>query len=606
MPEENAPVNVLLIEDNPYDVKLITEYFRDIKDANFSLTFVQTLKEAAGTGSAAAPDVILLDLNLPDSAGPDTLGRVEALFPDVPVIVMTGFYEESLGLELIKKGAQDYLVKGKITGEWIAYSIRYSIERARIERRIKQRENRLRDILEKSPDGFLVVREDGRVLFSNRGAQVILGGSREELLKRPFTLESSTDRIVETELRLPEGRKIPLEIRAVNIAWNAETCRMVILRDLTAVRSLERHRDEFISMISHELRSPLTVVKESLSLVFDGAVGEVTARQKEVLDIGMQNVSRLNRLIDALLDITKIEAGLMPMDISRTDLGGLLAVTASEYAFLGAERGIAVAKELPSAPLVSYCDGERVREVIINLVSNALKFTPQGGIITLSARPWEGEALLCVENSGPGIEEENLPRLFNKFAQLGGKRQSGTKGTGLGLAISKGIVEMHSGKIWVESQPGKGCKFYVLLPVMGYAAALEHVVRRELEAGGGRKRGFCVLTLALPPEVRKESPAAARLLEKTETFLREKMRAAHAVLKSGDGEFAFVLSNLSPQEGYRTCSFLNKSISALAGLDPAADLTFLLAFPEDFTDAGTYFKKLAAKRERINEKDTAD
>ncbi len=606
MAEYGAPIQVLVIEDNPYDVKLITEFFHDIKDGNFPLSFAQTLGEAAAFRGPGKADVILLDLNLPDSSGPATLGRAAALFPDLPIIVMTGYYEEGLGLNLIKKGAQDYLVKGKITGDWISYSIRYSIERAKIERRIKNKNSRLRDILEKSPDGFLITRKDGRVLFANHGAETILGRGREELLKRPLTLESDTEKIIETELRRLDGRKIPIEIRAVNIEWNAEACRMVILRDLSAVQTLERHRDEFISRVSHELRSPLTVVKESLSLVFDGVVGEVSERQKEILNIGLQNASRLNRLIDALLDITKIEAGLMPMEISKTDLGALLSVTAAEYACLAVKRGIAIAKELPPAPLAAYLDGERIREVIVNLVSNAIKFTPESGLITLSLRPWEGEALICVENSGPGIDEENIPLLFNKFAQLGGNRQPGTKGTGLGLAISKGIIEMHGGKIWVESQPGKGCKFYILLPVRDHPAALKYVIRREIETGGSRKKGFCVITLALHEKLLKDNPAAKELLEKTEAFIHEKMRAAHAMVKNGEGDFTFLLSSVSPQEGCRACTFLDKNISGFAGLEPAADLTFMLAFPGDFTDAGEYLEKLAAARKRTDEKNTAD
>lgn len=602
MTEGKQGINVLIVEDNPYDAKIITELFRDIKNGSFRLNFAETLEKAAARVAEGAPDILLLDLNLPDSFGPETLGRAEKLFPELPIIVMTGFYEEQLGLELIKKGAQDYLVKGKITGDWLAYSLKYSIERARIERKLRQREGRLRDILEKSPDGFLVTRQDGRVLFANHGAELIFGRKREELVKQPFSLETDTERIIETELRRIDGKKIPLELRAVATSWDSEPCRLVILRDLTHIRALEHNRNEFISMVSHELRSPLSVVKESMDLVFDGAVGEVTERQKEILKIGRDNAARLNRLIDGLLDITKIEAGVMPLDICRADLGQLLKETEADYSRLAAERRIQIASVLPGTPLCTYCDAEKLRQVLVNLVSNALKFSPEGGKITLSLRPWEGEALLCVEDSGPGIDAEDVPRLFNKFAQVGGKRPPGAKGTGLGLAISKGIVEMHGGRIWVESQPRKGSKFYILLPVRSFEAALKELLRREIEQAGSHGGNFCVLDINLAGRALKANPRGPEIAAEAETFLKNNMRHSRAILKRGEGDFALVLSNAGPREGCHACAFIEKGLGELPGL-PAGltrDLTYMLSYPGDFRDEAEYLKKLAGAREKAN------
>ena len=121
--ESPQDINILVVEDNPFDAKIITELFRDIKNgAAFRLAFAETLEKAgAAARGPVPPDILLLDLNLPDSYGPETLSRATGLFPGLPIIVMTGFYEEHLGVELIKKGAQDYLVKGKITGDWLAY-----------------------------------------------------------------------------------------------------------------------------------------------------------------------------------------------------------------------------------------------------------------------------------------------------------------------------------------------------------------------------------------------------------------------------------------------------------------------------------------------------
>lgn len=599
MLEGHAPIRILLVEDNPYDVKIVTELLRDIKNGGFSLTVAETMGKAEEARAQATSDVILLDLNLPDSFGPATLTRAAALFTDQPIIVMTGFTEEHLGIELIKKGAQDYLVKGKITGDWLAYSIKYSIERAKIERKLKARESRLRDILGKSPDGYAVVGRDGRVLFVNPGAERIFGRDRETLLKQPFPLDADTEKVLEAEVQRSDGRKLPVEIRAVEIHWDAEICRLVILQDLNPTRALERSRDEFISMISHELRSPLTVVKESMQLFYDGVLGPPTDKQKEIIKIGLDNAARLNRLIDALLDITKIEAGVMPMYISRADLSGLLAETAGDYAGLAGKKKISLTRNLPAAPVLTYCDIDKVREVLVNLVSNALKFTPEGGQITLSLNALEGDAILCVEDSGPGLDAEDIPKLFNKFAQLGHRQASTAKGTGLGLAISKGIVEMHRGRIWAETAPGKGCRFYVRLPLMDFEAAARETVRREIEFSGTLKHNFSVVTLSVPGKMLKDNPALAA---KTEAFIREHLRSARFVLKRAEGNFVLLLSDSDAKNGCKAGAYIERNIAELAGpgADVKGEMTFLLSYPEDFNSEDFFCRKMAAARERIN------
>jgi len=597
MPEHDPPIKVLIIEDNPGDAKIITELFKDLKaGTGFALLFAETLESGTQVSARENPDIILLDLNLPDSYGPQTLERAKQVFPDKPIIIMTGFYEEHLGLNLIKKGAQDYLVKGKITGDWLAYSIKYSIERAKIENRMKLREAHLKEILEKTPDGVMVVRSDGRVLFANHGAEVIFGHRQEDLLRHQFSIDADTEKTTETELRRLDGKKIPLEVRAVELHWDAEPCRLVLLRDLSAVRMLERSRDEFISMVSHELRSPLTVVKEVLELVSDGTGGAVTERQGEILRIGLDNAARLNRLIDALLDITKIEAGVMPMYLSRTDLGGLVAKLAADYSLLAGEKKLTLTKDLPEAPLATYCDSEKLVQVLVNLLSNALKFTPEGGEVRLTLRPWEGEALFCVENSGPGIDPADIPRLFGKFAQLGGKAAAGQRGTGLGLAISKGIVEMHRGRIWVESQPGKGCKFYILLPVVPFEGAIREMVRREIELSGASRKYFCTVTLSMPAHL-----GGAGLAAKAEAFLKAGMRNAHAIVKRGETDFTLILSGADAKDGCRACAFLEKGLREIFGAATAegGGRVFPLSYPADFSDEESFIKKLSEERARL-------
>ena len=591
MTEQRTPVKILLVEDNEYDAKIVADLFGGLHNG-FTLSTADTLRKAGDSDAAEAADVVLLDLNLPDSYGPETLTKAKGLFRDRPIIVMTGYYEEQLGVDLIKRGAQDYLVKGKLTRDWLSYSVYYAIERAKIEAKLRLREQNLREIMEKIPDGFLVAAPDGRALFVNPGAALLLGRRAADLLARPLDLPCDPARPVEAELLRPDGKKIPVEVREVPLHWGGENCRLLMLRDLTPVRALERSRSEFISRVSHELRSPLTVVKESLSLVSDGTAGPASDKQREILQMGLENVERLNRLIDALLDIAKIEAGVMPLNLAGADLRALAAAAAADYAYLAAERHVQLGSGLPPEPLRAWCDADKVREVLDNLLSNALKFTPQGGSVTLSLRPWEGQALFCVENTGAGIEPQDLPKLFTKFAQLG--REAGVKGTGLGLAICRGIAEMHQGKVWAESEPGRSTRFFLLLPALGFDEAARLLVRREIALAGGN-RSFCSITLALPgdlPGLAGADGAAARI----EAFLRTRLRSAHAAVKRRDGQYTVLVSDSGAAECARTVAFLEAGIREMGVIPPGARLTTAaLVYPDDFSDEEGFLRRLAGE-----------
>lgn len=586
MPEQNKSIKVLLIEDNPFDAKVVEDLFGSLKDSSFSLRKTGTLKEAQAADAEEKADVLLLDLNLPDSFGPETLHKVQKFAKDRPIIVLTGFYEEHLGTNMIKKGAQDYLVKGKITANLLSYSIKYAIERARIDAKLQQREGRLREVLEKAPDGFIVIGPSGRVLFSNRGAEQLLGRSRADLAGLIPGLVSDLEKTIETELVRPDGVKVPAEVRAAELQWGEENCRLVMLRDLTAVRQLERNRDEFISRVSHDLRAPLTIVREAMGLVADAAAGPVTDKQKEILQMGVDNADRLNRLIDALLDITKMEAGVMPMYVSEADLGALLAACAAEHSYLAADRGIEILTRLPPGKAGAYCDADKIREVLANLVFNALKFTPRGGKITLSLETGAEGARICVENTGQGIAPEDIPKLFQKFAQVSSSGHAKEKGTGLGLAICRGIVEMHRGRIWAESDYGRNCRFLVQLPLPDFAETARFLIRREIDLAGG-KGEFCALGVTLPPELAAAAP-------KVETFIHSRLRASsHAVLRRGNSDFMVILSKCGGGECARAGTFLEEGIRQAAGAAATQGrLATALSYPAEFSDDKEFLRKM--------------
>ncbi|MDA8130575.1 MAG: hybrid sensor histidine kinase/response regulator [Elusimicrobia bacterium] len=600
MPGVTRAIKVLLVEDNPHDAKVVENLLNSAVPPQFELSEAGSLEQACARDEAERADVILLDLNLPDSFGAKTLISAREMFQGRPIIVMTGRYEKMLGVQLVKKGAQDYIVKGALTAPSLSYSIRFAIERARNEARITQVETSLRALLEKLPDGIIVVRGGGVVAFANLSAQRLTGRELDNILSSPYALPPATDGPVELDLLRQDGRKVPLQIREAEIDWAGERSRLVILHDLTARRELEYNRGEFISRVSHELRSPLTIVRESMDLIYDGSTGPVSQQQKELLRMGLDNVTRLNGLIDSLLDITKMEAGVMPMDVAETDLRALLASTAEDYVRLAAERSVKLDRLLPAGPMTAYCDANKLRQVLDNLVSNAIKFTPEAGKITLSLSPMEGQALFCVENTGPGIQPEDLPKLFGKFTQLNNTGAAGIKGTGLGLAISRGIMEMHGGSIWAESEPGGWCKFFALLPLRSFSDSARLLVRRELAAASPKKR-FCALALALPENVRISAESSHEKSGGVCASIKNSLRSSHARVTGGEWDLLVFLPDCGTKESAKAMAFVQGALEKAGGISPqeASSRIITLLYPDDFTDEDGFIAALRAARERI-------
>jgi two-component system sensor histidine kinase BaeS len=228
---------------------------------------------------------------------------------------------------------------------------------------------------------------------------------------------------------------------------------------------LERLRAEFVGVASHELKTPINVIVGYLELLQEGIYGEVPARQRDVLSTITKQAHSLTRLVKRLLDISRFEASGGKIDVREVDLQRLLTTLESSFSVLAKQRDIAFSvnhsDKLPSKVL---WDEDRINEVLGNLVSNAFKFTPRGGSVSLTVKPDNGNVVVTVADTGAGISSEQLPHIFDKFYQADNQAQAATKGTGLGLAIAKEIVEAHGGHIEVESEVGRGTTFVVTVP----------------------------------------------------------------------------------------------------------------------------------------------
>jgi two-component system phosphate regulon sensor histidine kinase PhoR len=335
--------------------------------------------------------------------------------------------------------------------------------------------------LEAVGPGVLVVDAELRVTSANPAAHELLGRPARSLTGRTV-MEAFLDTTVEqsvrvaldsgsamTELRLagPDGTAIVVRVRRVGDdgAW-------LFLDDVSELRRLQRIRTEFIDNLSHELRTPLTTVRllsETLAREADAAEPPIPARMRERITKVEVETGHLVQMVNELLDLSRIEGGGTLQLVEGVDLGPL-AVAATERLRLFAERqGVDLRTAIePDLPKVTG-DAARLGQVVVNLVHNAVKFSPDGGVVTVAASTWGDDVVLAVEDHGVGIPRAAQDRVFERFYKVDRARQRPEPGggTGLGLAIARHVIEGHGGRIWVESEEGVGSTFRFALPIAG-------------------------------------------------------------------------------------------------------------------------------------------
>jgi PAS domain S-box-containing protein len=386
----------------------------------------------------------------------------------------------------------------------ITLSFRDVTEKRALERRLRESEEKYRIMIEKANDGIIIIQE-GLIKFANKKFQEMLGYTAGEVKSLDYkkilapeeydpNREVFWKELTEKELSRPfsislmnrYGNRIEVEVSAAPIEFKGRPAYQVFLRDITRRKQLEselkRHAKElweanqklkemdkiksnFLAATNHELRTPLTVVKGYIKLLLSESTGKINKVQKQLLKESKESLDRLISLVNSMLDLSRIESGAMEMEIQERELIPCLldVIKRMEHFIKGS--GIKLDLKLPKAlPPVPF-DKDRIEQVMINLIDNAIKFSTKGGRIRIRVLDGQDQILISVEDQGVGIPEEYQAVIFNEFSQLK-KRKGGISGTGLGLAISKKIVEAHGGKIWVESIPQKGSKFYFSLPLI--------------------------------------------------------------------------------------------------------------------------------------------
>jgi len=333
---------------------------------------------------------------------------------------------------------------------------------------------RLAGVLEHMADGVIITDSEGQVQLINPAAARLLGTDQVDALGRSLAQVVRRYQLIDLWQRSRErgdeqAQAVEIEQRGLFLQAIVTPLRedgrrgyLLILQDLTRLRRLETVRRDFVSNISHELRTPLASIKALVDTLRDGALADPPAAQ-HFLDRMEVEVDALTQMVQELLELSRIESGQVPLSLRAVAVADVVGPPVERLRPQAERAGLILAVDLPSDLPLVLGDAERLQQVMTNLVHNAVKFTPAGGQVTISAQGGPDEVVISVRDTGVGIPPADLPRIFERFYKVDRARSRG--GTGLGLAIAKHIVQAHGGRIWAESREGKGSTFYFSLPV---------------------------------------------------------------------------------------------------------------------------------------------
>ena len=348
---------------------------------------------------------------------------------------------------------------------------------------VRAESDRRQAIFDNAMDAILTLNPSGSIETINKACERLFGYQAEELLRRDVStlvdlapgqegvflqrLSAAKDRIGQAEVhelraKRKDGARFPVDVVLGEMVQPDGVHTVAVVRDATERKKVEREKAEFVSTVSHELRTPLTSIAGSLGLLSGGAAGELPDRALRLITIAQSNSQRLERLINDILDMEKLQSGNMTFELAPLELTELAAKAIES---VGGYANVRFALNGPGAPVIVRADADRMTQVIVNLLSNAAKYSPPDQPVEVMITSVGGRARLTVRDHGPGVPEQFRDRIFAKFAQADSSDTREKGGTGLGLAITREIVERHGGRIWFDSKAGKGAAFHFELPV---------------------------------------------------------------------------------------------------------------------------------------------
>jgi PAS domain S-box-containing protein len=485
--------HLLLVEDNPADARLVRELVAEERDtAGFDVEAVGDLASATALLAEKRFDAVLLDLSLPDSHGTETVATLRRSGAP-PIVVLTGLEDDDAAYDALRKGAQDYLVKGRFDSALLARAIRYAIQRHAAEEAVQRTLSLLRATLESSADGIVVIDHAGKIVNHNERfvgmfavPHAIIGsadgdGWQEFLLRHlvdPDRFHGRLHAVLGDEeqsydlLELRDGRILEALSMPYVVGVRHASGRVWTFRDVTerrrAIEELRRARQEaeaanrakseFLANLSHEIRTPLNTIVGAIELISESPQ---TAEQARGVDLLHGASQALLGLVGDVLDLSKIEAGRLELQPARFVLADVVQGSLQLLQSTAARKGLTLQSQMAEdLPREVLGDPNRLRQILINVLSNAIKFAEHGGVELHVRNDRAADSVLfTVTDSGVGIPATKLASVFENFEQVE-TRSGAHDGTGLGLGIARRLVELMGGRIWAESEPGRGSRFH--------------------------------------------------------------------------------------------------------------------------------------------------
>ncbi len=430
-------------------------------------------------------DVILLDLMMPEISGLEVLPKLRELHPDTAVIVITGYATVEHSIEAMKKGAFDFIPK-PFTPEQLRAIVAKSIKYTRALQDFSDTKSRLRGMVNRLNDGVMTTDSQKKIVLANPAflhmtgyvGESVIGKTVEEIIDSEPVLKIIDDALtlpvesfVESchEITLQDDSGDERILSACCSPFRDRTGKNLgtttVLHDITAIKKMDRMKSDFVSMVSHEIRSPMNSLLAQIKIISDGLAGDVTEKQHQILGRASDKIHNLTNLVSELLDLARIEAGMVTQDTEEVQIDELLEEQVGFHRASAEQKNIEINLHVAgSLPTVS-ANLQSMEEVVTNLITNAIKYSPVGSEITVSASVENNYLSIKVSDTGFGIPEEDLAKVFTRFHRVKDHNTRTIHGTGLGLAIVKSIIDSHHGSIRVESILDHGTTFTVLLPL---------------------------------------------------------------------------------------------------------------------------------------------
>ena len=487
-----------------------------------------------------------------------------------------------------------------------------SNEIERLRAMISTEKSKMESMIESMLEGVIMLDDKGDVVVLNPQARDMMdldlkGEVTSSDLREKMKLVNLDDALKESRLKddivvreavMPHNERRILHCTISPVGSKEENIgTAIILRDVTKEKEADTMKTEFISMVSHELRTPLSITKEGLNLILDKVAGDITRKQEMILSVAKDNMDRLARLINNVLDVSKMEAGKMETKKDRLNIEQLARQVMSTFEMKAKEKNIDLRVRFSDKNIDVLADRDKIIQVFTNLINNALKFTLEGSI-EISGKV-QGDFVECiVADTGIGISKNDLARTFVKFQQFGRAPGSGEKGTGLGLTIAKGIVEMHDGKIRVESEFGVGTKFIFTLPKFSLEASLRDFVENGIKEAQKSNTRMSLLAMTISEEdVKKLLPQERRMdyLSGMEDVLKESIhRQGDAVFRDAKGCFV-TLTNCSEDHIDNVCGRFKTALDEYLVREELVDTMILkigsATYPNDAKNSLELLKK---------------